>query len=187
MDHSKLIIITAPHAYCTPGSKVRMCDTFAEDAALEIYACLLERGHSVELLLSDTIRSVSDLNRIESRTTTYRQRLSGLLKSHTGVLLDIHSFPRGEFDITFSSGEIHKSGDVVVLDIAPGTAYSEELTSRLSEVIHTTLLEGSQVNDVVTQSRQKGWTSTLIEFVESFPRAKLKRVAAVVAEWAIDV
>jgi len=78
-------IITAPHSLCIRSSErtsERTCDERSEQAAKMIQKGFQDLGvpeSNIYLLLSDTIRKEMDLNRIESFTSEWRQKLRNLV------------------------------------------------------------------------------------------------------------
>ena len=84
------ILITAPHAACSPDNPERHCDRLAKKTAEILALALRKEGAETTLLINETVlRSTLDLNREPSDFfTVFKKELT-----LADYLLDIHSFP----------------------------------------------------------------------------------------------
>lgn len=188
----KKIIITVPHSYCQ-NIDTRNCDTRAYQVGLLLSEKLKGYLDVIFLPNEDLPRKTVDMNRSESRNTSYRINLSNILKqvpSDTWVL-DIHSFPLGGF------GEI--AHNIYILDNIPDI-YSpyhipnselREFTSNLPSAISSIkILEGSEKNDIQREARIRKLKSLIFEFCENedyYPYEKLNSDINIIAETFVNI
>lgn len=102
------VLITVPHSFClVPPPAKRMCDTRAL-ASAKIMASLLKKKEIAHTIISShTEREMVDLNRDkptnknEKKWHKFDDRIKQAIKTHKKeeiILLDIHSFPHGNFN-----------------------------------------------------------------------------------------
>jgi hypothetical protein len=165
-------VITVPHAQCLSEHILRglhYCDTVAGSAADKLYSLLLSSGAHVEPPIKGTInRSVSDLNRQESRWTEWRRGVDKVLGRLTKVykvfLVDVHSY--GE-SAPWAS-EIRPS--LALLDgrsAANISGVPELLRTQLPELI--VAVGGSPQNDIVYTAAGTTTWAVLVEIDETQP------------------
>ena len=162
---SQKYIITVPHA-CIKKRKIRTCDLAANAAALELYKLL---GKQSVILFGNIERSrYLDLNRKNSRKTTFRIKVTKLLQSSfVEWLLDVHSFPT-------NNDKEGMKGEVAFLYLDKDETYLFELIKYLkSYKIDTNFYRGSFLNDIIVEARSHQIKYLLIEFNEDLLQSRL--------------
>lgn len=90
------VLLTVPHATCDT-SQIRTCDKRALEAAKLLYNEFSKKEPTNQTVLytnQDIPRRVIDMNRLVSRGTPWRMKLSKLLRdTHFDLVIDVHSFP----------------------------------------------------------------------------------------------
>lgn len=167
------VLLTVPHAVCLQEIKVRHCDRVAEKAARILY----EMIPSSQLFIGNILRERMDLNRNVSLNTFFRRRIRWYLENTQPLLLlDIHSFPPGEFE----------GADVAILDEQPASGYGQDLFGYLDENLagySIGYFEGSKVNSIIRESNYYGVPALLIEFNESLTDDEMINISQVISSW----
>ncbi len=173
----KTIILTSPHSYCTNTSYIsHMCDFLAEKA-LTILQEKISNFEFIYVHKSNIDRRIIDLNRPISRNTRYRLSVDRILEKsdkHTTVLLDIHSFPIGNFD----------NSEIAILWIHD-SSFADNLEQYLNNHgIYSQKFLGSKINDIMYSAIQEGFqNSLLLEFNESLSNSRLDYICSVIANF----
>lgn len=155
------IIITIPHAAC-PRRRDRehLCDYGAKEYAKGLRDALERQGRSVCLFVGREPRSRLDLNRPESRTHPWRERLRKALRSSPeAILIDMHSFPPDDFG----------DADVSVYDMPPGAddRFVRELRGAVArQGLSQAHAKGGEQNDIVMEAIGEGRKAALVEVNE---------------------
>ena len=183
-----MIVITVPHAACPPDVLGHPCDFMAPEVAQAIHkglagSTLIESEiHRDPKQLAIDGKPGSDQNRPWGRTDTKFK--AALDKSNPTLLIDVHSFPRGGF-------EIDHDIEVVILDpwLSFGwDPFSHDLTLTLIKAgVNAVILRGGKQNAIVVDTRKRGIPAILLEMGEFMsPRAKELTIKAVI-RWAEKV
>lgn len=193
------IIITAPHSLCYDLS-YRNCDSASLVASQRLAELLYKFGVQIKYFPANYHRSEIDLNRLEARNTDYRQSLTSTLED-SALLIDVHSFPYGAFNVNQairinvgvgyndnSDNERDvKSGssiNVAVLDNLPGTWEGNLLYEiMVNHNIPVGYYYGGQENDIVTEARSVGLRSIIIEYGEFLSLDYIDSINLAVLEW----
>ncbi len=164
----KIVVLTAPHAYCTNSreeEKYHLCDKAAEHATDLLEKHLVFRGFMVKKFISKTHREKgNDMNRVETRDTKFRLEITDYIKSHKNrivMLLDVHSYPGylqyyGNFDVYLLDDTrfgTHSFSSTVLFKFLSDSGFKTEIFQG----IH---------NDIQDEAISEGIESTLIEFNE---------------------
>jgi predicted N-formylglutamate amidohydrolase len=177
------VLITVPHAVCQESEYAHQCD-YASSHCAQVLDLSLTKKVRTLTVIGDVWRPILDLNRIESRSSPFRQKITRLLKSgDVSLLLDIHSYPVYYSD--FGDAEITLLDDNVTRNSFE--LYSVSLLSLLrSEGISVNLLRGAN-NDIQIEAKELGVKALLIEFREDLPSrgSRLKQICDVISEWAV--
>ena len=175
--HNVVFVLTVPHYTCDARVSGHLCDVAAGMAARALHDQLQRLGAEVEGPYMGTVpRTVSDLNRSESRETKWRKELSARIRMLRGrskdvFVVDVHSYDR---DAPWSMrrkriGE--KPPQLVFLD-GNDEVFSSGAPLLLRELLPPELqvlteVGGSHVNDIVATAPDDGATwAILIEFDE---------------------
>jgi hypothetical protein len=87
------VFVTVPHGLCI-NTYENVCDQSSLDVGNELHDHLVSNDVNSTLYVPGIHRSVVDMNRYPSRTTSYRKRLTNDIKDKRPYLLiDIHSYP----------------------------------------------------------------------------------------------
>lgn len=173
-----MIIVTVPHSLCLSDTLGRNCDTLSLLASYNLVDKLTAKRLPVVYLPGNYHRSEVDLNRIYSRHTDYRQRLSSLLYS-CSLLIDIHSFERNGFG---------SDVDLVILDNEPGTQYGIRLYNILKQKnVSVDYILGADYNDITQQGRQNGVPSILIEYGEFMKVTTVDHINNCILSWIYEM
>ncbi len=188
MDAQK-IVVTVPHARCPEWDlSMRVCDIAAEKFArmlqerLQLMLRELRDPRRLVVLLGEVSRKRCDLNRIQCRGEPFREAVRAELRAGDVILLDVHSFPRGEFPGTH----------VVFLDVERSvlrrpSPFVRELHVEMATMaslsgarIRTEVIAGTQVNDILLEAIQMGnRRNALVEIDESLSVPQMHMLA----EW----
>lgn len=170
------LVVTSPHSLCYHQVNGRQCDLLAHLAASRLLL-QLDRDGTVQYFPGTQPRFEIDLNRSGSRGTEYRATLSQSLDNyHPQLLIDIHSFPSGEFE----------GVDIAVVDNQPGTWYGRSLFQTLSKLLPKSKVgyfEGSEINDIVIEARGKGIPAILVEYREDLNIDQIDSITRVMTKW----
>jgi len=162
MDNNSIdIIITVPHSLCL--HTYRDCDMLAKKAGTLLYKGLKEK-HNTIIMFSNVHRTKLDLNREESRQSSFREELRILLKEeNVKMLLDVHSFPNRSLP-----------GEITFLVFNVNNFVYRLTTWLLQNNIDVNIVTASKVNDIILEAEHNNIKQLLIEFNESLTDERLK-------------
>jgi hypothetical protein len=167
------VLLTVPHG-------CEGCDIAAPGFAMHVSKHLDDFGIKNTKIVSTTKRKTIDMNRLESRSTSYRRNVSKIIGSmkRDDVLIDVHSFPSGsksQYDVYFLN-IVSSLGD---------DGFIRAMHAFLEKHgVRTGILEGSDKNDIVTVTLQRGLENVaLVEINESLSPGKAKKIAGLVASF----
>ena len=164
--------------------RVRECDLAAEKFSRmlrERLGFLLRLDASrLVLLLGDVPRRQCDLNRFPCRAMPFRDRIRGELRGADAMLLDVHSFPSGEF------GNAH----LAFLDVEPSVSggwspfvddlnrYLRTLSSLEGARVDSAVFRGTTENDILVEAIRMGnRRNALVEINESLSDEQMRLLA----------
>ena len=153
-----------------------MCDTAALRAARQLADEFTRLGTYYTLTVNtETPRWQYDMNRATARQTPWRTEVDSHLIPDADVVMDIHSFP--------ASYQNFGRSDVTVMAIVPVEVLAVDIYSALvSARVVSTLVSGTEENDICVVARRAGKRTVLLEFNESLDEAAISRAAKVIVE-----
>ena len=171
------VLLTVPHAGCfyVPIGQ-RMCDTAALRAARHLSDAFARLGARCTMTANtETPRWQYDMNRSTARQTPWRTEVDSRLIPDSDVVMDIHSFP--------ASYQNFGRSEVTVMAIVPVENLPIEIyTALVSAGVVSTLVSGTEENDICVLARRAGKRTVLLEFNESLDDATMFRAAKVISE-----
>ena len=190
------VLITVPHyVEKCELSKGRICDTAAVRAAESFRRILGKRGRLVDILYADQKRSLGDYNRITTRHTEWRKKITNMIETKSFRWnFDVHSFRsyaehfRDEKDEPYEFVILDSYWDSTgLLD-----SFSEKLEIFLSgQTLKAKLIYGAKTtkeqpekgNDIMEQIRFEGRLfSILFEFREDLSNDRIEQIC----NWIIE-
>jgi hypothetical protein len=148
------------------------CDYRANDAGKSLHRYL---GSESIILYGDINRTISDLNRSESRHTKFRRFLSQLIqKTEVEWVLDAHSFPPQGTDM---------KGEIVFLSLSK-ESYLKDLVDHLRQHnIDANMKMGSYLNDIILEAKQHHLKYLLLEYNEDLTVSRLNYISQLIARY----
>lgn len=181
------VVLTAPHAFCSSPNE-SSCDP-SSGPMFDALVAALKRTSRVQLVAAlkntDTRRSVLDLNRAESRTTSKMRRSLTRELAQANVLIDVHSMSRGAFVCSEKWGrKVMCKADVVLLSPHdPARLFG--LVTQIRAVASVNQLPAHpEVNDILAEAGDSGVSLRFIlEVAEDLPSKTLTSIADAIAGW----
>jgi predicted N-formylglutamate amidohydrolase len=174
------LILTVPHSFCTVRDTRdnHTCDFTAEKCSAILQQEIERAGIHVTRFLSDTWRGFCDENRPHCRWLPFRRRVDASLNDAT-VLLDIHSFPPGDYD--------DKRDEIVLLYVDQLDEKTRRLVDMLrNQGVYARAIQGAWYNDVVETSKNRVYYDLLIEFNEDLPNSRIRLVCSTIVRWLLS-
>ena len=182
MSIATRVILTVPHAKClsNPPLKSHLCDTAAPKAADEMLNVFKILKIPVALHKATTNRVISDMNRPESRESSWRQAIISAQKNvQVKLVLDVHSF-------NVNREPPWDDLDLGIMTLGPPQQWHVDMIKHFNayypqyRVKH---IEGSYLNDIMFVADQMGLPTALLEFSESLDSANLFLLCSIVASF----
>ena len=155
------ILVTVPH-----GNRKD------DKVAVKMMECLSRYLPRVVSLTNSKLRKEIDMNRPESRTSSFRREVRSHLQRKRGYLLDVHSSPTlGDREIeflTFPYVTQNKLVDEMV-----------DVISKWNVVVGK--VPSAKVDDISLEAWEYGWMPFLLETYEGLSDKRLDEIAGVIA------
>ncbi len=181
------VIITASHSLCR-NKRDNLCDRKTFEIAKKLEDKIQSTTNVVPTVyLSNVFRDIIDLNRIESRKTTWRNQIKeditkALINDNVKhiIVFDIHSFPNG-----FGFGT-----SLVILNNLLSKKEGSRLYNNLIDdnVPGIKMLIGSDKNDIqlelehMDQHYSKNIDTFLLEFSDNLTESQLQKILNVIVK-----
>jgi len=184
-QQKKMILITAPHSYCSSKLLYRHCDRIAYEMATLLHDKI--KPHApVELVLAEDFRYNMDFNRPISEKSPFQQRINNIIKENKVVFcLDIHSFPKFKID----------NNDVYILRHDYNSPLVDEFILYLQNKIKIKEYKGESqkettdhiyVNYILDKMVDNKIPALLFEFYEYATKSRKEELVEIFASFWID-
>lgn len=171
-------IITIPHS-CHYENEFfsfgkHTCDRIANKAGKNLYK-YLEKSI---ILYGDKNRTILDLNRKESRKSSFRLFLNKLISySSPEWILDIHSFPGDSPDM---------KGEIVILYLLEEKKPKILINYLRNYGIRTNARQGSYMNDIILEAQYHNKKYLLLEYNEDLSTVRLDYISRIITKYLLD-
>jgi len=174
-----MIVIVAPHACLLSLPWKDLIDSGCDQNSHK-YAKILHSEIPSKILISRTLRSICDNNRIECRNTYMRKRLRQLfLTGQIFIILEIHTF------LNSRSFKLSTNPEMVILKTL--SKHSRLLYKYLIQHnIKTEFLRGSFLNDIQLEANEYNVDAILLEFRLDLDNERVKEIAQIILEYLQD-